>query len=413
MKNKRLLMIFFIIIFLFFNTTCFALDGPELNAQAAILIDSNTGKVLYEKNMDEKMYPASTTKILTAILAIEHCDLDEIVTVNYNAISSIPSGYATAELITDETLTVKQLLEVLLIHSANDAANVLAMHVGGSIESFITMMNSKAQELKCVNTHFTNTYGLHDENHYSTARDLAIITKYCMQNDSFRHFVSQVNCQIPPTNKHDARTFTNTNNLIISSSQYYYPYAIGIKTGYTKEAGNCLISASRKDNFETISVVLNTGTLHGARCTDSIALFDYAYNNFCIKKIANKDDVISQITVSNGTRETKNLDAILSKDVNALLMKSNDNSKIIPTVNLNKNISAPIAAGSVVGTVTYSALNTDYTVDLVAGHNVEKYDYTYILLVTALISFVLILLIVLIIYIKRKRKNKFDFNYLN
>lgn len=413
MKNKRLLIIFFTLFFVFFNTTCFAIDGPELNAQAAILIDSNTGKILYEKNMNEKMYPASTTKILTAILTIENCNLDDIVTVNYNAISSIPSGYATAELITDENLTVKQLLEVLLLHSANDAANVLAMHVGGSIESFVTMMNSKAQELNCVNTNFTNTYGLHDENHYTTARDLAIITRYCMQNDSFRHFVSQTNCQIAPTNKHDARTFTNTNNLIINSSNYYYPYAIGVKTGYTKEAGNCLISASKKDGFETISVVLNTGTLHGARCTDSIALFDYAYNNFGIKKIANKDDVISQITVSNGTKETKNLDVILSKDVNALLMLSNENNKIIPNVNLNKNISAPLAAGSVVGTVTYSALNTDYTVDLVAAHDVEKSDFTYFILVAALISFTLILLIILIIYIKRKRKNKIDYNYLN
>ena len=412
MKIKRLLIIFFALIFLFLNTTCFAIDRPELNAQAAILIDSNTGKVLYEKNMNEKMYPASTTKILTAILAIEHCDLDDIVTVNYNAISSIPSGYAKADLITDENITIKQLLEVILVHSANDAANVLAMHVGGSIESFVSMMNSKAQELNCVNTHFTNTYGLHDENHYTTARDLAIITRYCMQNDSSRHFVSQTNCHIAPTNKHDARAFTNTNNLILNSSKYYYPYAIGIKTGYTKEAGNCLISASRKDGFETISVVLNTGTIHGARCTDSIALFDYAYNNFGIKKIAKKDDVITQITVSNGTKETKNLDVLLSKDVNALLMQSNDNSQITPTINLNKNLSAPLATGSVVGTVTYSALNTDYTVDLVASHNVEKSDFTYIMLITALISFIFILLIILIIYIKIKRKNKIDLNYM-
>lgn len=411
MKNKILPIIFFMLIFIFFSTTCFAIDNDSLYSQAAILIDSDTGKVLYEKNMDEKMYPASTTKIMTAILTIENCDLDEVVTVNYNAISSIPSGYSTAELTTDENLTVKQLLEVLLIHSANDAANVLAMHVGGSIESFVTMMNSKAQELNCINTNFTNTYGLHDESHYTTARDLAIIARYCMQNDSFRHFVSQTNCQIAPTNKHDARTFTNTNNLIITSSRYYYPYAIGIKTGYTKEAGNCLISASKKDGLETISVVLNTGTIQGARCLDSIALFNYAYDNFGIKKIANKDDVITQITVQNGTKETKNLDVILSKDINALNLLSKENDKITPEINLNKDISAPLATGAVVGTVTYSVLNTNYTANLVAAHDVEKSDLLFYILLAALIAVVLIILIGIIIYFRKKHKSKHAYMY--
>ena len=262
MKFKKLFIIFVSFIFIFIHTNCFAIDADKLYAESAILIDFHTGKVLFEKNMDKKMYPASTTKIITAILAIENCNLDDIVSVNYNAISSIPSGYATAGLQTDERISVKQLLEVLLVHSANDAANVLAMHVGGSIDSFVSIMNSKAQELGCNNTHFTNTYGLHDENHYTTARDLAIITKYCMQNSSFRHFVSQPNCQIAPTNKHDARSYTNNNDLIISSSSHYYKYAIGVKTGYTKEAGNCLIAASSKDSFETITVVLNTGNKH-------------------------------------------------------------------------------------------------------------------------------------------------------
>ena len=411
MKIKKLLIFFLFIIFVFFNTTCFALDGESLYAQAAVLIDSNTGKVLFEKNMDQKLYPASTTKIMTAILAIENCNLDDVVTVNYNAISSIPSGYSTAELITDEELTIKQLLEVLLVHSANDAANVLGMHVGGSIESFVTMMNSKAKELHCENTNFTNTYGLHDENHYTTARDLAIIAQYCMKNSSFRYFVSQPNCQIAPTNKHDARTFTNTNNLIISSSRYYYPYAIGIKTGYTKEAGNCLISACKKDNFEIISVVLNTGTTSGARCTDSIALFNYAYENFGIKKIASKNDVVTQITVSNGTNETKSLNVLLSKDINALTML-NENNEITPTVNLNENVSAPLAAGSVVGTITYDILNTKYTIDLVAEHDVEKSDLIYIALCIGLVVVTLLILIILIVSLKKNsRKKIYEINF--
>ena len=402
MKVKKLFIVFFSIILVFINTTCFAIDSEMLHAQSAILIDINTGKVLFEKNMDQKMYPASTTKIMTAILVIENCNLEETVTVNYNAISSIPSGYSTAGLVTDEVLTVKQLLEVLLIHSSNDAANVLGMHVGGSIESFVTMMNSKAQELGCINTHFTNTYGLHDENHYSTARDLAIIAKYCMQNESFRHFVSQPNCQIAPTNKHEARSYNNTNDLINTSSRYYYKYAIGIKTGYTKEAGNCLIAASSKDNFETIAVVLNTGTIQGARCEDSVSLFNYAYDTFGIKKIANKGDIITKTTVYNGTKDTRDLDIVLSKDIDALDFLSDNNCEITPTINLNSRILAPIAAGSVVGSVTYSVLNTDYTVDLIASHDVEKSELMIIILRIVLVAIVIIGLLVLIKKVFRK-----------
>ncbi len=403
MKTKKLFITIFSLIIVFINTTCFAIDADKLYAESAILIDSNSGKVLFEKNMNQKMYPASTTKIMTAILTIENCDLEDVVTVNYNAISSIPSGYATAELITDENLTVKQLLEVLLVHSANDAANVLGMHVGGSIESFVTMMNSKAQELGCENTHFTNTYGLHDENHYTTAKDLAIIAKYCMQNSEFRHFVSQPSCQIAPTNKHAARSFNNTNNLINTSSSFYYKYAIGIKTGYTKEAGNCLISASKKDNFETIAIVLNTGTIHGARCEDSISLFNYAYDTFGIKRIANKNDVITKATIYNGTKDTKELDIVLADDVNALDFLSDDGEELTPNINLDKNISAPIAQGSVVGTVTYNVLNSDYTVDLIASHDVEKSELTIISLRIALVVIAVIVIFLIIKKLSRKK----------
>ena len=398
MKVKKIFIIFFSIILVLINTTCFAIDGEKLYAESAILIDTNTGKVLFEKNMDQKMYPASTTKIMTAILAIENCNLEDTVTVNYNAISSIPSGYSTAGLVTDEVLTVKQLLEVLLVHSSNDAANVLGMHVGGSIDSFVTMMNSKAQELGCTNTHFTNTYGLHEDNHYTTARDLAIIARYCMKNESFRHFVSQPNCQIAPTNKHEARTYINTNDLINTSSRYYYKYAIGIKTGYTKEAGNCLISASKKDGLETIAVVLNTGTLQGARCEDSISLFNYAYDTFGIKKIASKDDIIAKTTVYNGTKDTKELDVLLSKDIDALSFLTDNSSEIVPAINLDSKISAPIAKGSVVGTVTYNILDTEYTADLLASHDVEKSEF---MIITLRIILVGIIVVVLFVFIKK------------
>lgn len=407
MKIKKLITIVLTLILVLYSTSCFAISGDDLYSEAAILIDANSGKVLFEKNADQKMYPASTTKIMTAILTLENCNLDDVVTVNYNAISTIPSGYSIAALVTDEELTVKQLLEVLLVHSANDAANVLGMHVGGSIESFVAMMNSKVKELGCTNTNFTNTYGLHDENHYTTARDLVTIAKYCMKNSEFRHFVSQPNCHIAPTNKHEARTFSNTNDLINSSSRYFYQYATGIKTGYTKEAGNCLISSSEKDGFRTIAVVLNAGLAnenHGARYTDSTALFDYGYSNFAIKNIASKNDVITQTTIFNGTRDTKDLDILLSEDITALTKLSNENSEITPTVTLNKNLSAPIAKGTVVGKVSYNIFGIEYTADLVAAHDVEKSEFLINAIRIGLVGLLLIVLIVLVIKLKRKKK---------
>ena len=413
MKTKELFIILLSLILILINSTCFAIEDTDLHSQAVIIIDENSGKIFFEKNSDQKMYPASTTKIMTAILAIENCNLDDIVTVNYNAISSIPSGYATAGLVTDENLTVKQLLEVLLVHSANDAANVLAMHIGGSLESFATIMNSKAQELGCTNTNFTNAYGLHDENHYTTAKDLARIARYCMKDSNFRHFVSQPNCQIAPTNKHDARTYNNTNELINSSSRYFYKYAIGIKTGYTKEAGNCLISASTKDGLETIAVVLNSGVTsgeHGARSTDSIALFNYVYDNYAINKIANKDDIITQITVSNGTKDTKNLDVLLSKDISALIETANKDSEITPTINLNDNISAPLAAGAVVGQISYNILGIEYTADLIASHDVEKSPFEIFLLI-AILTILIILGLIVLIFHRKNKKNKKNKHY--
>ena len=410
MKRKKIFIFIVSFIFLLFNNYCYAIDNESLYAESAVIIESNTGKVLYEKNLDKKMYPASTTKILTAILTIEHCNLDDIVTVNYNAISSIPSGYSTAQLVTDEELTVKQLLEVLLIHSANDAANVLGMHVGGSIESFVSMMNSKAQELGCSNTNFTNTYGLHDENHYTTARDLALIARYCMQNDTFRHFVFQTECQIAPTNKQSARTFNNTNDLIRPASKYYIPYAIGVKTGYTAEAGNCLISAFKKNGFETLAVILNTGSVPGRRYEDSQELYNYVYNNFEVKTLAKKEDIVSQITVKNGTEDTKNLDLVLSDDINALTMVSENNSELSPEIKIKENISAPISVGTVLGTVTYTVLNTEYSADLVASHNVERSELFINILRFGLIALIVIVLIVLIFYKLRKKsiRTKFE-----
>ena len=198
-----------------------------LASEGAVLMDSSTGRVLYGKNQDNKLYPASTTKILTAILAIEHCKPTDKITASYDAVMSLPSGYSNAAIQPNETLNFQDLLDMFLIHSANEIGNIFAEHISGSVENFATLMNTKATEIGCKNTHFTNPSGIHDQNHYSTAYDMALIARYCMKNQTFRNTVAKTSCSVEATDKYEKRYFKNTNDLLNSKSKYYYEYAIG------------------------------------------------------------------------------------------------------------------------------------------------------------------------------------------
>lgn len=346
-------------------------SGPDINAESALLIDNKTNKVLYSKDMNRKMFPASTTKILTAILVLENHSLDEKVTASYNAVMTIPSGYSTASIQIDEVLTVEQLLELLLVHSANDAANVLAEYTGGSIDSFVAMMNTKINELGLSDTHFTNPYGLQDNNHYTTAHDLAIIMQYCLKNDDFRKIAGQASCAIPSTNKSEPRKYSSTNELLIAGNSNYYPNLIAGKTGYTSEAGECLVSAAYNDNLELVGVILNSNN----RFKDTRSLYNYGYTNFSIKNIVNEKDIITNVEVKNATKDTKNLNLLVSEDIPVLANNSDDLSKIEPQITLNSDIKAPIEDGQVLGKVSYSVNGITYSTDLIAANNVEKSNF--------------------------------------
>lgn len=402
MKFRKSLVIIFMLIFILHTSMCYALtEQPEISADAAILIDSSSEKVLYSKNENQKMYPASTTKILTAILTIENCNLNDVVTVPYEAISSITSGYSVAALQTGEQLTVEQLLQVMLVHSANDAANVLAFHVSGSIENFANLMNNKVSELGLTNTHFTNPSGMHDENHYTTAHDLAIIMKYCMKNDTFRSLSSLKYCTIPATNKYDVRVFNTTNELLIYdnrdvSSNYYYKYAIAGKTGYTTQAKNCLVSVAKKENLELICVVLSAGIYPNnvsAKFVDTKSIFDYGYNNYTIKKLREKDAIATQIEIGNGTKETRNLDLLISDDLSALVTQDEFDTEFEPQIELQDNLFAPIAQGQVVGKITYTIDGIQYSSNLLASHSVEQSGF-----ITIVVQIILVILILFLLY---------------
>ena len=418
MKKKIIYTLALLLLIIFIIQTTFVYGTNEnqenlnIHSDAAILMDYKTGTVLYSKASEEKMYPASTTKILTAIIALEKCNLDDIVTVSKSAISAIPSGYSSAYLSEGEEISVNDLITVFLVHSANDAGYILAEHISGSIEEFAKLMNEKALEIGCKNTHFTNPSGIHDENHYTTAYDLALIAKYCMQNSNFRNIVSMKSCTINSTNKSDIRKYTNTNDLLNPSSKYYLKECIGIKTGYTAQAKNCLISACIKDNLALISVVLGANQLQNgesSRYEDSINLFKYGYSNYSIKTFANKDDIINSIEVKNGSKDTRNLDLVLEDSISGLI-KNNQN---IPdaSVTLNDNISAPIAKGNILGTVTYTIDNNTYTKNLVASHDVEE-DAFLLLIFKITLGIILFLILITFLFSKSKKKrNKKKYYY--
>ena len=372
MKKKIISMMLFIIL-IFTNYAVFAdAEELELTAQGVILMDTNTGKILYEKNADEKLYPASTTKIMTAIITLENSKLTDEVTVSYDAVMSIPEGYSKADLQIGEILTVEELLQVLLVHSANDAANVLAEHVGGSEESFVSMMNTKAHDLNLDNTHFTNAYGKHDENHYTSARDLAKLMQYCIKNEEFRKISGSASCAIPATNLHSERIYTNTNELLLPNSRNYLSYVTTGKTGYTSQAQDCLVSSAYQNDMELIGVILGANSNITSRFQETKKLYKYGYDNYSIKTIIMQGTTLENIEVQNGTQDTKSLDLISKQDIKALLKNDINIDEIQPEISLNKDIKAPIYEGDELGTIKYVINDETYETELIASHYVEE-----------------------------------------
>ncbi len=413
-KSKTLYCILAIFILLItFNVTTYAKE-PKIDSGSALLIETNTGRVLYDKNADKIKYPASTTKILTAILVLEKCKLDEIATVSNSALESIPTGYVTCNLQPGEELKIEDLLYALMVKSANDAAVVLAEHIAGSVDNFSEMMNSKAKELGCENTHFVNPNGIHSKDHYTTAHDLYLMANYAMKNEMFRKLVSSTSYTLPATNKYSNtdRTFTTTNELLIVNNNtrddnYYYKHAIGIKTGYTKQAGNCIVAGAVRDNLSFIAVILDGGTTDNGlseRYLDTIHLFDYAYDNFTLTKIKNENNVVKTIEIENATKETKNLDLLIKDSITVINNKETNTENLLPEITLNADLKAPITKGDTVGSIKYVVDDIAYNSDLLAASDViQKPNYSTLILVIGLI---LLFLGIFITFFSKKNHRK-------
>lgn len=252
-------------------------QGPQIGAQGAILMEANTGTILYAKNIDEKLYPASTTKILTALVAIENAGLDETVTFSHDAVFSIERGSSNMGMDMGQSITMEQCLYGILVYSANEVCNAVGEHIAGSMDGYVAMMNQKAAELGCTNSHFVTTNGLHDENHYTTPRDLATIACAFFSNDTLSKMAGTNHYYIPPTATQPDEIDLWTHNSLTAGTYSYDGY-IGGKTGYTSDSRQTLVSCAERDGIKLVCVIMREESPN--QFLDTIALFDYGFNNF-------------------------------------------------------------------------------------------------------------------------------------
>lgn len=410
------------IFLLIFSSESFANSDITTDSEACILIDADFGKVLYEKNSSKRLYPASTTKVMTAILTVENCNLQDNVTVSYWAINSVPPTYTMGYIKEGQVLTVEELLNITMIASANDAAYVLAEYIANldnpdylkdssaeaktsfenSIAEFSEMMNNKAKEIGCLDTNFVNPNGIHNENHYSTAYDLALIGKYAYSNSVIKSIGSKVTYDLPKNAVNNHTVYRSTIALLRSDSKYYYEYANGLKTGYTDPAGYCIIATAKKDDMNLLAVVLHGRYLEDGTATresDCIKLFNYGFENYTSTALIKEGDIAKTISVVNGTDESDSLDLVCTNTLDCVV-DSGEVIDITPVINLT-NVIAPIAKGEVVGTITYTIDDIEYSSDLIASHDVYSSDAKSLIIVLSII-FVILLIIVLGFIIPRK-----------
>lgn len=263
-------------------------DAPNVSCQSGIIMDIDTGNILYEKNSEKKSYPASTTKLMTALLCLEEKSIYDTVKVSSSALNDIPENATTMNLVAGETISYEELLYGLLLVSANESANVIAENVSGNIPGFADKMNAKASELGCTNTHFCNANGLHNNDHYTTAYDMAIIAANVYQNSDFRNIIKTTYHVVPKTDLSPARELWTSNQSLYDSNDIYYKYCTGGKTGYTEEAGECLVSFAERNGIRLVCVLYNCD--EDMRFKEVKELFEFAFNNYTfIKPLENFD----------------------------------------------------------------------------------------------------------------------------
>lgn len=377
----------------------YSLQTPEnlvaehLYCESALLVDAKTGEILFTNNSRVRMFPASTTKIATLYVGLTGgIGLDEVITVPKEA-ADIESDSSKIPVKPGDRLTWRDLLYSFMMTSGNDGANAIAVLTSGSIPAFVEEMNAWVQEIGCAGTHFTNAHGLHDENHYTTAQDLALMTRVAMENETFRDIVACAKYNMKVTRKGETvnKTVVTRNNLLIKDQKYYYADCIGVKTGHTNKAGYCFVGAAERDGMEVISVVLNCREDHH-KWYDSAKLFEYGftrYEDMSFEALFEgvRDEIMS-VRVRNaietdpyGGEVLLDLDMLSDPAYSVKVVSGNEVSRTNAidrfaegfVFHFNENITAPVNAGDVLGSFVYTDEGgREVTANLKASRSVEK-----------------------------------------
>lgn len=391
-------------------------SGVDIEAESAVVMDVETGTVLYSKNENVQQYPASITKIMTALVVLENCELDEEVTFSSDAVYLNEGDTSHIARDVGEVMTVEDTLYGMMLESANECAWALAEHVGGDVDTFVDMMNEKAQELGCQNTHFNNPNGLPDEDHVTSAYDMALISAAAYKIPKFAEITGTKNYTIAPTNKHSDPTYlSNHHNMLHyhTTSKYIYDYCVGGKTGYTVSAGATLVTYAKKDNMTLVCVVMKDSTT--GEYTDTRSLFDYCFDNFSVYNISENVSISDSDTDVTGIL-SENTDLIKIDDEGTVILPKTasilDATTTVESCSDSENV-------AVVGKIIYSYAGrevgsaelifesnetTSYPFDNLSvedgGSGKEFIQVDYLRIILIVIGIILIILLILFIHSK-------------
>lgn len=417
------------------KTTPAVLRDDHLYGESTVVVDGDTGEILFSKNSRIRMYPASTTKVMTLLLAVESgVSFDTPVTVPPEA-ADVPNDSSLVPIYKGEVTTFGDLLYGLMLHSGNDAANAIAVLLEGSIEGFVAKMNERASQLGCVGTHFVNAHGYHNENHYSTAQDLALITREALKHEEIREIVATNSYTMNISPRGEVPLSSKT-SLMMPNSSYYYAECIGVKTGTHSRAGKCFIGAAEKDGVLLITVTLNCAE-DNQKWVDSIRMFNYGFTCYTPYTLEQMFDLtssrIATVQISNAHKDdpmagvlaldiaqVSNLgyERMVQTDNESAMAKAMDDFVSRSEISITDNLAAPISTGEIIGSFAYTAQNGEViTASLIASRDVavqpdpitiyDVFPFLHIfdnMLVRLLIIVLLLLVLALILHGRAKRR---------
>ena len=400
----------------------------DMRSEAYLLVNTDTGAIIFSQNADKQLKCASLVKIATMAVVVDNCDdLDEIVTVTESALAPLKSVYSSSvKLVAGEQISVRNLLYCVMLSNANDACNVLAEYIGGSIDNFIVMMNDFAKKIGCKNTNFTNAHGLDEEGEYTSAYDMYLMTEYSMKNSVLSDMAATVKYTVPATNMSEERSLTTKCDTIKSGSRYYYEYAKGFKSGMTDEAKRCASLVATKDAYTYIAIVLGCpnecidkcGYVDNTALYEARRMFKWAFGNLKMTTVAEKTDMITTVHV-DFAKDVDVIRLVPEKQIQALLLSSVDSSSLEYIVDVQDEVAAPIQKGQILGSVKIRyADSVIASVNLVAAEDVSRSGLLYaghilktvftspIFIIIAGVVILAIFVYVLIVYNKHNKMQK-------